>query len=1499
MADQSLLARLGFRLGTLGTTANLAIAAPLANGDYNPAAHTDANRLGFAFDRTPGSTGIDVVINGVQAFRMDEDQLTAVFGTESQPTYSFVGDANSGMYRVSADVLGFATDSTLRLSVSGAGVVGTVPVFVPMGSVSNPTYTFTGDPDTGMYSAGANELNFTTAGVQRVWMDNSLFELVGPGGGSSYVDYSFTDGFLQVYGAAVTAAANLMEVIDDYGTNTTNYALLVQSDASNGLYVHSLESDGTGQIALRTLSQFGEGVALSAETAGGGGTAAVIQILDGRGTQGLSIDASGAGAALFVGTSLDPVAANPGGATTLWSNSGDGNALYYGASPVGGSGGTPGGANTNVQFNNAGSFGGSNDFTWDGTDLIVNANVNGNTFFAQNDGSAGSPAYGFSSSTTGMWYDSAEQRLHFDIDGSSNVYFHSSGTLYLGNSGGGGTVQEGSIFFDTTTLYAFIDGTTYDLLAGGAAPGGSAGEFQFNDFGSFGGVFTTQFDNGTGAITLSNWGSPSVGLYIIGDSDNVTDEIVTIEAGSGFTTDITLLRLVSQNTNVSIGLDIIMPNAGDQAILATGGNISVNGGFLEVTEDTTGPGLRGIAQTTTGIRWTSTPTLEFVVNNTTIAEATSAEFTVNGKLTVTGLIDPTGLQFDPVGANPGDANTLWVNSGDGNALYFGASAVGGGASFPLLAPDGTGAAPSYSFTNDTDTGLFLAAVGTLSLSVGGSPRMNLTNSLLATSVIIQTPGGSAAAPAYSFSGDTDTGFYNGSANTINWAIGGVNFGRFYSTGIEILAPSVLVDTTGTAAAPAFTFTGDTNTGMYRDSADVLAFSTGGTQKLFMNTVFVQATVPIRGPTGSSGSPSFAFQSDGNSGLYSIADDQMALSTGGNNRITIVNTSVTMGVPVLAASGSAAAPGYAFSADAGNDSGMYLISADSIGFSTGANLRLTVNGTGITGAVPLIGPAATTLIASIRLPHGVAPSSPTDGDMWTTTTGLFVRLNGVTQNVGTVTGTGVSGQVSYWNGTGSQTGSANLTFDGTNLTTAGIHFVASGTAAAPTYSFTGDTDTGVYLSGTNAISLATGGAQRFQISTTAVITLLPIFSSSAGSAAAPVFSFQSDSNTGLYSVGADQLGITAGGALRLTVSNTALTSTVPIVAPAATTSATSLNVPHGTAPSAPTNGDFWSTTTGFFGRVNGSTVQFATGSGFVTGSATSGQISYWNGTSTQTGSANLTTDGSYIRVGNGSAATPTFSFVSDPDTGMYAAVANTLSFATGGTIRAFISTSQFSITPQLVTADGSAAAPAHSFGTDPNTGMYSVGADSLGFAAGGVLQLTVNTSGLTVATGLISPGASFTGTVANTQGYTSGTGTVGAPAYSFGSDTNTGMYRPAADTLSFACGGVLQLNLTTAAASFTGNLDIGGFFTAPSASSANPTYSFTGDTNTGMYGVGADILGFATGATLRMFINTSTVIVSSGTAFRLGNNAVAETPTATHTMVIQDATGTSYRVLCLV
>jgi hypothetical protein len=56
-------------------------------------------------------------------------------------------------------------------------------------------------------------------------------------------------------------------------------------------------------------------------------------------------------------------------------------------------------------------------------------------------------------------------------------------------------------------------------------------------------------------------------------------------------------------------------------------------------------------------------------------------------------------------------------------------------------------------------------------------------------------------------------------------------------------------------------------------------------------------------------------------------------------------------------------------------------------------RAALSGATFTGTV--IAPAATTSLAPIRIPHGTAPTSPTNGDVWTTTTGLFARINSAT------------------------------------------------------------------------------------------------------------------------------------------------------------------------------------------------------------------------------------------------------------------------------------------------------------------------------------------------------------------------------------------------------------------------------------------------------------------------------------------------------------------------
>ena len=147
--------------------------------------------------------------------------------------------------------------------------------------------------------------------------------------------------------------------------------------------------------------------------------------------------------------------------------------------------------------------------------------------------------------------------------------------------------------------------------------------------------------------------------------------------------------------------------------------------------------------------------------------------------------------------------------------------------------------------------------------------------------------------------------------------------------------------------------------------------------------------------------------------------------------------------------------------------------------------------------------------------------------------------------------------------------------------------------APTYAFVGASVI------TNAATLAISGAPVAGTNATLTNTMALWVQSgtarfdgvaliSAGTAALPGLAIFGNANTGIYSVSTNQLGISTGGVLRFDVSSTAVTSTLLLVAPASTTSAASIRMPHGTAPTSPVNGDEWTTSAGKFVRINGVT-----------------------------------------------------------------------------------------------------------------------------------------------------------------------------------------------------------------------------------------------------------------------------------------------------------------------
>ena len=96
---------------------------------------------------------------------------------------------------------------------------------------------------------------------------------------------------------------------------------------------------------------------------------------------------------------------------------------------------------------------------------------------------------------------------------------------------------------------------------------------------------------------------------------------------------------------------------------------------------------------------------------------------------------------------------------------------------------------------------------------------------------------------------------------------------------------------------------------------------------------------------------------------------------------------------------------------------------------------------------------------------------------------------------------------------------------------------NGTAAAPSIYFKDSgTDTGIYSPGADQLAVSTGGTVRLTTTTTGITSALPV-DVPLGTAAAPSIAFTGDTNTGIYSPGADQLAISTGGTGRVFVDGT--------------------------------------------------------------------------------------------------------------------------------------------------------------------------------------------------------------------------------------------------------------------------------------------------------------------------------------------------------------------------
>ena len=151
--------------------------------------------------------------------------------------------------------------------------------------------------------------------------------------------------------------------------------------------------------------------------------------------------------------------------------------------------------------------------------------------------------------------------------------------------------------------------------------------------------------------------------------------------------------------------------------------------------------------------------------------------------------------------------------------------------------------------------------------------------------VYQAGIGSVGSPSYNFEGD-NTGLYRPTANQVAVSTNGIEAVRFVNqtSGSQIQMSSL----GGVAGAPTLTWNGDNNTGIFRDIADQIGFSTNALERLRITNTYISASVPITGTFSGSADGLYNLTA---SGISNFTNDVRAQFSAGTN-ITITNGTIS-------------------------------------------------------------------------------------------------------------------------------------------------------------------------------------------------------------------------------------------------------------------------------------------------------------------------------------------------------------------------------------------------------------------------------------------------------------------------------------------------------------------------------------------------------------------------------------------------------------------------------
>ncbi len=241
---------------------------------------------------------------------------------------------------------------------------------------------------------------------------------------------------------------------------------------------------------------------------------------------------------------------------------------------------------------------------------------------------------------------------------------------------------------------------------------------------------------------------------------------------------------------------------------------------------------------------------------------------------------------------------------------------GGGVTFPLLGPNGSAGTPSYSFTNDTDSGMYLASDGILGFSVAGSEAVRISSSavdfngkVLQEVNEVQADSGSASDPSYTFTSDLDTGMYLSGTDEVSFSTAGTQRFIISDSFTTITGSNPILQLTDTNAAAdegRWNLRADVDglriqalTDAGSGGGDLIQITRSGnnlSRMEFFNDGSATQAIDINNDRieladGAAGTPSLTFLTDTNTGIYSSAGDEIGFSCGGTQRMNLTGTAL--------------------------------------------------------------------------------------------------------------------------------------------------------------------------------------------------------------------------------------------------------------------------------------------------------------------------------------------------------------------------------------------------------------------------------------------------------------------------------------------------------------------------------------------------------------------------------------------------------------------------------